>query len=209
MFLHFLSAWRLSLLAIKSSSLIDSNHGEELWVTTFRIEGGACLSSTVRKKSQNWFAFSTDVMIIISYKAQHGEKCHLPTPALYYFLLSLYLKLHTLLLSIYITYVVLVTEFAQLWVIAKKISVQKILQTATTFLTWQYLYYLQNYVCMKVNGCWLFSYYHIDIFMNEICILKYRICGNWFSIPISFFYKVISLWLLERDVSEYLLVDSM
>ena len=23
-------------------------------------EGGACLSSTVRKKSQNWFAFSTD-----------------------------------------------------------------------------------------------------------------------------------------------------
>ena len=25
---------------------------------TFRIEGGACLSSTVRKKSQNWFAFS-------------------------------------------------------------------------------------------------------------------------------------------------------
>ena len=27
---------------------------------TFRREGGACLSSTVRKKSQNWFAFSTD-----------------------------------------------------------------------------------------------------------------------------------------------------
>ena len=27
---------------------------------TFRIEGGACLISTVRKKSQNWFAFSTD-----------------------------------------------------------------------------------------------------------------------------------------------------
>ena len=46
-FLHFLSAWRLSLLAIKSSSLIDSNHGEELWVITFRREGGACLSSTV------------------------------------------------------------------------------------------------------------------------------------------------------------------
>ena len=27
---------------------------------TFRREGGACLSSTVRKKSQYWFAFSTD-----------------------------------------------------------------------------------------------------------------------------------------------------
>ena len=27
---------------------------------TFRREGGACLSITVRKKSQNWFAFSTD-----------------------------------------------------------------------------------------------------------------------------------------------------
>ena len=27
---------------------------------TFRGEGGACLSITVRKKSQNWFAFSTD-----------------------------------------------------------------------------------------------------------------------------------------------------
>ena len=27
---------------------------------TFRREGGECLSSTVRKKSQNWFAFSTD-----------------------------------------------------------------------------------------------------------------------------------------------------
>ena len=27
---------------------------------TFRNEGGACLSSTVRKKSQYWFAFSTD-----------------------------------------------------------------------------------------------------------------------------------------------------
>ena len=26
---------------------------------TFRREGGACLSSTVRKKSQNWFAFPT------------------------------------------------------------------------------------------------------------------------------------------------------
>ena len=26
----------------------------------FRREGGACLYSTVRKKSQNWFAFSTD-----------------------------------------------------------------------------------------------------------------------------------------------------
>ena len=25
-----------------------------------RREGGACLSSTVRKKSLNWFAFSTD-----------------------------------------------------------------------------------------------------------------------------------------------------
>ena len=59
-FLHFLSAWHLSLLAIKSSSLIDSNHGEELWAMTFNREGGACLSITVRKKSQNWFAFSTD-----------------------------------------------------------------------------------------------------------------------------------------------------
>ena len=27
---------------------------------TFHREGGACLSSTVRKKSQNWFVFSTD-----------------------------------------------------------------------------------------------------------------------------------------------------
>ena len=26
----------------------------------FRREGGACLSSTVRKKSQYWFDFSTD-----------------------------------------------------------------------------------------------------------------------------------------------------
>ena len=56
----FLSVWRLSLLAIWSSSLIDSNHGEELWVITFRRKGGACLSSTVCTKSQNWFAFSTD-----------------------------------------------------------------------------------------------------------------------------------------------------
>ena len=29
-------------------------------IITFRREGGACLSSTVRNKSQNWFAFSTD-----------------------------------------------------------------------------------------------------------------------------------------------------
>ena len=27
---------------------------------TFRREGGACISITVRKKSQNWLAFSTD-----------------------------------------------------------------------------------------------------------------------------------------------------
>ena len=27
---------------------------------TFRREAGKCLSSTVRKESQNWFAFSTD-----------------------------------------------------------------------------------------------------------------------------------------------------
>ena len=27
---------------------------------TFRREGGACLSSTVHKRSQYWFAFSTD-----------------------------------------------------------------------------------------------------------------------------------------------------
>ena len=27
---------------------------------TFRCEGGACLSSTVRKQSQNWLAFSAD-----------------------------------------------------------------------------------------------------------------------------------------------------
>ena len=57
MFLHFLSAWRLSLLAMKSSSLIDSNHGEELWVISFCREGGGCLSSTVRKKSQNGLPF--------------------------------------------------------------------------------------------------------------------------------------------------------
>ena len=31
-----------------------------MWVIPFRREGGACLSSTVRKKSQCWFAFSTD-----------------------------------------------------------------------------------------------------------------------------------------------------
>ena len=55
--LHFLSARTLSLLVIKSSSFIDS---EESWVITFRREGGACLSSTVRKESQNWFAFSAD-----------------------------------------------------------------------------------------------------------------------------------------------------
>ena len=59
-FIHFLSAWRLSFLAIKSSSLIDSSNGEELWVITFCREGGVCLSSTVRKKSHNWFALSTD-----------------------------------------------------------------------------------------------------------------------------------------------------
>ena len=47
-------------LAMKCSSLIDSNHGVELRVMTFRGEGRACLSSTVRKVSQNWFAFSTD-----------------------------------------------------------------------------------------------------------------------------------------------------
>ena len=29
-------------------------------VIAFRREGGACLSITVRKKSQNWFSFSTD-----------------------------------------------------------------------------------------------------------------------------------------------------
>ena len=58
--LHFLSAWRLSLIAMKSLSLIDSNDEEELWVITFRRDGGECLSSTVRKKSQNWLTFSTD-----------------------------------------------------------------------------------------------------------------------------------------------------
>ena len=36
------------------------NNGEELWVISFRREGGACLSSTVCKKSQYWLAFSTD-----------------------------------------------------------------------------------------------------------------------------------------------------
>ena len=56
----FLSTWHFSLLAIKSTSLIDSSHGQELWVMGFCREGGACLSSTVRKKSQNLFAFSTD-----------------------------------------------------------------------------------------------------------------------------------------------------
>ena len=45
---------------MKSSSLIDSNHGEDLWIITVCREGGACLSSTMRKKSQNWIAFSTD-----------------------------------------------------------------------------------------------------------------------------------------------------
>ena len=39
---------------------MGSNNGEELLITTFRQEGGACLSSKVRKKSQNWFALSTD-----------------------------------------------------------------------------------------------------------------------------------------------------
>ena len=27
---------------------------------TFRREGGACISSSMRKKSQNWFDFSTE-----------------------------------------------------------------------------------------------------------------------------------------------------
>ena len=45
---------------MKSSSLIDSSHGKALRVMTFRREGVACLSITVRKKSQYWFAFSTD-----------------------------------------------------------------------------------------------------------------------------------------------------
>ena len=59
-FLNFLSACCLSLLAIKSSSFVYSNHGDELSVMAFHREGGACLSSTVRKMSQNWFAFSSD-----------------------------------------------------------------------------------------------------------------------------------------------------
>ena len=59
-FIHFLSACCLSLLAIESFSLIDSNHGEEVWTMTFRREGGACLSSTECNWSQNWFAFSAD-----------------------------------------------------------------------------------------------------------------------------------------------------
>ena len=45
---------------MQSSSLIDSNHGEELRDITLRREEGECLSSTVRKKSQYWFAFSTE-----------------------------------------------------------------------------------------------------------------------------------------------------
>ena len=42
-FLHFLSAWHLSLLAIQSSSHIDSNDGEYLWVMTFLREEGICI----------------------------------------------------------------------------------------------------------------------------------------------------------------------
>ena len=38
-FLHFLSAGRLSLFALKGSSLVDLNHGEELLFITFRREG--------------------------------------------------------------------------------------------------------------------------------------------------------------------------
>ena len=49
MFLHFLSALRLSLLAIKSSSLIESKHGVDLWIMNFRWEEDACSSSTVRE----------------------------------------------------------------------------------------------------------------------------------------------------------------
>ena len=59
-FIHFLSSWRLTLLATKSSSLIDSNHGEVLWFVTFRREGGECICSTMRTMSQYWLTFSTD-----------------------------------------------------------------------------------------------------------------------------------------------------
>ena len=42
-FVNFLSAWRHSLLAMKTSSVVDSSYGEKLWVIAFRIEGGTCL----------------------------------------------------------------------------------------------------------------------------------------------------------------------
>ena len=38
----------------------DSNQEEELKFTTFRREGGACISSTVRQESLYFFAFSTE-----------------------------------------------------------------------------------------------------------------------------------------------------
>ena len=45
---------------MKIPSIIDSSHGADLLFMTFRREEGACLSSTVLKKSQYWFTFLTD-----------------------------------------------------------------------------------------------------------------------------------------------------
>ena len=60
MFLHFLSALCLSLIALKRSYLIVSYHGEELCLINFYGDDGACLFCMLHKKSQNWFAFLID-----------------------------------------------------------------------------------------------------------------------------------------------------
>ena len=52
LFLHFVSAWRISFLAMKSSSLIESNHGVDVWLISFRREGVyACLVQCAKSHS--------------------------------------------------------------------------------------------------------------------------------------------------------------
>ena len=48
-FLHFLSVFRLFVIDVKRSSIIDSIHGEELGFITSSREEGASLSGTLRK----------------------------------------------------------------------------------------------------------------------------------------------------------------
>ena len=45
---------------MKSLSLIDTNHGEELLVITFCSDGVHAYLVQCKKMSQYWFAFSTD-----------------------------------------------------------------------------------------------------------------------------------------------------